>query len=110
MDANLGSGVSQDTGPQSNELDQPASCLGRLRVRASAPVRTLRQRRTAPLNIRLALIQVSALQAASGRLKRYARVVLSGPRNHPLALTVGFEEQRQIAFGKSLGFTQQLDE
>ena len=31
MDANLESGVSQDTGPQSNELEQPASYLGILR-------------------------------------------------------------------------------
>jgi len=29
MDANLESGVSQDTGPQSNELEQPVSYLGR---------------------------------------------------------------------------------
>jgi hypothetical protein len=57
MDANLESGVSQDTGPQSNELEQPASYLGRLRVRASAPERTLRQRRTASLNLRQASIQ-----------------------------------------------------
>jgi len=57
MDANLESGVSQDTGPQSNELEQPASYLGGFRVRASAPVRTLRQRRTASLNLRQASIQ-----------------------------------------------------
>jgi hypothetical protein len=74
-----GAGVSQDTGPQSNELRQAASYLGRFRFRASALVRTLRRPRTSSLNIRLALIQGAALQAARERLKRYARVVLSGP-------------------------------
>jgi hypothetical protein len=69
MDADLEPGVSQDTGPQSNELRQPASYLGRFRFSASALVRTLRRPRTASLNIRLALIQGAALQAARGRLK-----------------------------------------
>lgn len=81
MDADLEPGVSQDTGPQSNELRQAASYFGRFRFRASALVRTLRRPRTASLNIRLALIQGAALQAAREGLKRYARVVLSGPRN-----------------------------